>query len=237
MKKLLFGIIAPVASMISVLATPFELAADQCCPPPECCNPCDECCDDGWMQYLGLALVAAGAGALAGWGTAEAVSSKGKHGRPGIPGPTGPSSFHVTVATDTLTALPTTIAVGDLNSGITGPGATITPFITTPNGSVYSGAAVAIPLAAGLTPTVLVWPTVPAGAVVVGDYEFGVLIASPTGVTVTSLDVGALAVTVVASAESPITTAIQLPFPFVPVLPNTELQVAAPFTYNAPAFP
>ena len=71
MKKFLFGVIAPALSMFSLLTMPMQAAAEPCCPPP-CCDPCeDDCWITGWMEKLGLILVAAGAGALAGWAASQ----------------------------------------------------------------------------------------------------------------------------------------------------------------------
>lgn len=141
MKKILFGLIAPVLSMASILTMPMQAAAESCCPPP-CCDPCeDDCCDNGWMEKLGLVLVAAGAGALAGWGAAEATKGGGHHHHHRDcdvcpTGPTGPSSF--TTTSDTLTfVLGGTAALGGGSIGLLSVG-DVGVFVSTPDGDVIS---------------------------------------------------------------------------------------------------
>jgi hypothetical protein len=231
MKKIMFGVIAPIASMFSMLVTPLEVSAN-CCAPQTCCDPCDECCDNGWMQYVGLALVAAGAGALAGWGAAEATNSKGSRGRHGATGPTGPTgptggSFVVNPA-DTLTATAPLAAIV-----ITGGTGSVIPFVSTPDGLVLTGPA--IPLSTIVTALTITWPTVPAGDVVSGTYEYGLTIVN-SGALVT---VGTTILPTVLSTETGVATA--LPALVIPALtllsPAGESQIQSDFTYDFSVFP
>lgn len=148
MKKVLFGLIAPVLSMFSVVMLPMQAVADSCCPPAPCCDQGeDECCDNGWMEKLGLVLVAAGAGALAGWGAAEATKGKGHHhrhggdfecavGPTGPTGATGPDTFSTDIPPATLTfTLNGSITVDPENDAF---GGTILGFVSTPDGAVIA---------------------------------------------------------------------------------------------------
>jgi hypothetical protein len=238
MKKFLFSLVAPLATMVSMLAIPMQVAAQPCCPAP--CDPCeDECCDNGWLEKLGLVLVAAGAGALAGWGAAEATKG-GKHhhhghdhectcptGATGFTGPTGPSPF--TSTTDVLTfALGGTIGLG---GGATG--ASVEAFVTTPDGRVFSITALTFTGASGTFPLTTVSIVVPNATL--GTYEYGFVF--PLGTNLTS---SALSGTVVTSRNALAGT--ELFFPATPPpsagAQAAEFQIGDEFAYgSATQFP
>jgi hypothetical protein len=228
MKKMIFGVIAPIASMFSILVTPLEMSAN-CYDPQPCCDPCDECCDDGWMQYIGLALVAAGAGALAGWGVAESTNNKGSHGRTGATGPIGPiGGFKVLNPADTLTA--TAPAFGlDPQQG----SGTLTPFVSLPDGLVLTGNPVTVTFSMGS----LSWPIVPAGDVVEGTYEYGVLFTSTDPVdALVFAGTSAIFPVVTSTATGVSTTLTAISIPFLSLNSGKQAQFGTDYTYDT-AFP
>jgi hypothetical protein len=203
MKKILFGLIAPALSMFSVVMLPMQAAADSCCPPAPCCDQGeDECCDNGWMEKLGLVLVAAGAGALAGWGAAEATKGKGHHHHHGgdfdcAVGPTGPTgatgsdTFSTDIPPSTLTfTLNGSIFVDPENDAF---GGTVLGFVSTPDGAVISTTGPMISTTGPLSFSVII--TV--ADAVFGSYETGFVfpegllldpVPSLTGTVVSSRD-------------------------------------------------
>jgi len=230
MKKIMFGVIAPIASMFSMLVTPLEVSAN-CCAPQTCCDPCDDCCDSNWMQYVGLALVAAGAGALAGWGAAEATNNgsrshhHGSHGVTGPTGPTGPAGGDFTVnPADTLTAT----AAATLT--ITGGTGSIVPFVSLPNGLVLSGPAIPV---TGTIALDIIFPTVALGEVVSGTYEYGITIINSGAL----LTLGVTLPILVTSTETGLITTLPITIPVFALGSPAETQVQAAYTYDFPIFP
>lgn len=96
LKRIIYGLVAPLMSMAAMLATPLQVAAQPCCVPNDCCAPSncceDQCCDNGILEKVGMIVVAAAAGALAGWGASQGRQGKRGHdGDRGATGPTGPA--------------------------------------------------------------------------------------------------------------------------------------------------
>lgn len=217
-------------ALVSTTALPTDLSA----------GSCDPCCEEEsfWCStkgcLIGGALLGAAAGAGTGYAAGHSSGHRGKTGftgpagPAGLPGPTGPTGATGptgpagTFAVDTDETLTFTPA---LNVTVSGIGATVTPFVSLPDGTVIEG-----------TPTVIAaigvnnFPPIVVDPAMFGEYAAGFQIAGgPLGIT------AALIETVTAS-RGPVTTLVVNPTPAV-VLLNTNGQTSVNFVYGDPPVP
>lgn len=198
---------------------------------------CDPCCDEEsfWCStrgcLIGGALLGAAAGAGTGYAAGHGNNHRGKRGFTGPTGPTGPlgptgptgptgpiGTFAVDTD-ETLTFTPV------LNVTVSGIGATVTPFVSLPDGTVLEGAATPIiAIGANNFPPIVIDPAM------FGEYAAGFQInGGPLGIT-------AIITESVASSRSGTTTIVTNPTPVV-IGVNGNGQSSVNFAYGDPPVP
>lgn len=236
MKRILGTALSQLAAvgMISVSLLPVcDLAAfskNNCCEEEECCAPA---CDSNVWCWLGGALLGAAAGA----GTGYAASQDGKRGRTGDPGdigpigPVGPAGTPGATGATGATGAPGTFPV-DTGETLTfnqaflptlGDGATVTPFVSQPDGTVLLGA----PITITLPLSNIVFPPFVITDPQFGEYNAGIQIDS-TLIPVTGL----LTQNAVSTRDS--STTLFGDMNAVTALIGTQYQENADFVYPAP---
>lgn len=196
----------------------------------DCCE--EECCDTGcgsnvW-SWLGGAALGAAAGAATG-----AAASNGKRGHRGDPGPIGPQGIQgiqgfpgatgATGATGAPGTFPVdtgqTLTFNQAFTVATGVGATVTPYVAGPDGTVIEGTPVVI-AAAGL----IAFPPIVVTDPEFGEYNAGIQVdATLVGVTGTLLE------NAVATRDGTTIFANSIP---VAVTLGTQQQVNDDFVYG-----
>lgn len=219
---MIFGLV----SMSLIPVSGFANYAGNCCEEEECCS----ITDSKAFTWIGSALIGAAAGAAAGYGASQ--GNRGHRGDPGPAGPAGPIGPVGATGATGATGAPGTFAVDTgetltFNSSITvavGLGATVTPFVSQPDGTVLLGAPVAVII--GLNP----FPPFVINDPQFGEYSVGVQMdATLIGVTGTVLQ------NAVATRDGS-TTIFANVTPAVALL-GTQSQTSEPFVYGPPNVP
>ena len=193
---------------LSFLLVPSQAEAygNDCCAPRECCE--QECCSSGWGNsawVLGGAVVA---GAVAGYfagnsnkkhhggSSSGSTGPVGPTGATGATGATGPSPFIADDGESLGFTFDIAVGAGLLN------GATIIPFVTAPNGEVFTGAAILVGTSA-IADTVTILVPDP----VFGNYTAGLQVNTVSGGAALG---GAAVATITATASRDGTTSLDL---------------------------
>lgn len=223
-QTMIFGLV----SMSLIPASGFSnYGNSQCCEEEECCT---SIWDSKAATWIGSALIGAAAGAGAGY--AAGKGNKGSTGNTGAAGPAGLTGPAGATGATGATGAPGTFAVDTgetltFNSALTvavGIGATVTPFVSQPDGTVLLGAPVVLLL--GINP----FPPFVIADPQFGEYAVGVQMdATLLGITATLLQ------NAVATRDSS-TTIIANAEPALALL-GSQSQTSVNFVYGGPNVP
>lgn len=224
LKKMIFNVLTPFMCMLTSAATPFQLSAGTCCPPVCCEEPCceDSCCGSPWLRNAAMLAAALAAGA----GGGALVASTSNRGRRGDTGPAGLGFTEAvvppgqTAAGAPVTSLAFTFTT---TAPIVGAASTIIPYVTTPDGRTFTGAA--FTGLVGSTSTV----TIPTGPFFNGVYNVGVI--APIGTTTIAGLVTVDLSNINGNATAPTLddAGITVPASGVPLTDDTEFNAGFPY--------